>query len=170
VDRRTDGQAGNRVKTLIFVLNSIKKQLYQYCQQYLLKRIRTAEEAMAAAQASANDETKSSAGDKYETGRAMMQLEIENNSAQLSETLKLKKVLDQLPYDRQASVNVQPGSLVGTDQGNFFIAISVGRVVIENETYAVIAPESPIGLKMMGLTKNDSFSFAGRAYSIIEVR
>ena len=51
------------------------------------------------AQLSANEEGKSSAGDKYETGRAMMQIEREKAANQLEEALKLKRIIDQLQPD-----------------------------------------------------------------------
>jgi hypothetical protein len=149
-------------------LPEIKKQLYELCQQYLLRRIQTAEDAIRSAQSSANDETKSSAGDKYETGRAMMQLEIEKNTVQLAETMKLKRMLDQLKYDRVSEV-IQPGSLVITDQGNFFIAISVGVLTLASEVYAVVSPESPIGAKLLGLQKSSSVTFGNKVYTITQI-
>ena len=63
---------------------------------YVHERIAATQEAIYTAQLSANEETKSSAGDKYETGRAMAQLEIEKNTAQLAEALKLKQMLKQI--------------------------------------------------------------------------
>ena len=58
-------------------MTTIKQTLYNFCVTYINQRMATAQQAIHTAQASANEETKSSAGDKYETGRAMMQLEIE---------------------------------------------------------------------------------------------
>jgi hypothetical protein len=147
----------------------IKKQLYELCRQYLLKRIQTAEDAIKEAQASANDETKSSAGDKYETGRAMMQLEIEKNTVQLGEAMKLKRSLDLLKYEKEFEI-IQPGSLVITDQGNFFIAISVGRLTLDNEVYAAVSSESPIATKLLGLKQNSSASFGNKVYTVISVK
>lgn len=149
-------------------LKQIKTQLYELCQRYLQSRIQNAEEAIRFAQAAANDETKSSAGDKYETGRAMMQLEIEKNSAQLAEVMKLRRQLDKLPYEREPT-SIQPGSLAITDQGNFFIAISVGRLTLDGEIYAAVSPESPIGAQLIGLKKNSSFTFGNKKYTITAV-
>jgi len=72
---------------------SVKKQLYSLCLAYIDERIQVANQAIQFAQDSANDETKSTAGDKYETGRAMAQLEIEKINAQLNESKKLSKIL-----------------------------------------------------------------------------
>lgn len=146
----------------------IKQQLYERCQSYLAQRIATAQEAIQAAQASANEETKSSAGDKYETGRAMMQLEMEKNGAQLAEALKLKRMLDQIRIDQQP-LTVQPGSLVLTDQGNFFIAISVGQLVVEARTYIALSAESPLGSRLKGLKAGESFHFSNKTYKIGQV-
>jgi hypothetical protein len=125
----------------------------------------TAQDAITIAQASANEETKSSAGDKYETGRAMMQLEIEKNTVQLGEANKLKQLLDKIDPDKKLN-KVQLGSLVITNQGNFYISISVGQLQVNGEKYYAIASTSPIGLKLNGLSERDSFVFNNKDYII----
>ena len=149
-------------------MQHIKQQLYQACQEYLQMRIDAAQQAIDAAQQSANDETKSSSGDKYETGRAMMQLEVEKNSAQLAESLKLQHALEQISIDNQPS-SVQPGSLVVTDGAVFFIAISLGKVDLHDKTYLVISPGSPLGQMLLGLKAGGKVTFRDRAYVIKEI-
>jgi transcription elongation GreA/GreB family factor len=146
----------------------VKQQLYDYCQAYISKRITTAREAIRASQDAANDETKSSAGDKYETGRAMMQLEMEKDSAQLAEAMKLKNQLDQIAINKRPP-SIQPGCLVITNQGNFFVALSVGQLVVENTKYYAISMESPIGAKLKGLKQGDFFEFNTKTYKIEQV-
>lgn len=150
-------------------VKAIKQELYRRCQDYLRERVRTAREAIADAQQAANDETKSSSGDKYETGRAMMQLEVEKNSVQLAESLRLQQALDQIDIKTQSDV-VCPGSLVITDRGVYYIAISLGKVILQGETYFVIAATSPIGGQLMGLKAGDTMTFRGTAYVVREVR
>lgn len=149
-------------------MDTVKKELYDLCREYLQRRIQAAQQAIAAAQQSANSETKSSSGDKYETGRAMMQLEVEKNSAQLAESLKLQHALDQINIDIQPS-SVQPGSLVVTDGGVFFIAISLGKVDLHDKTYLVISPGSPLGQMLLGLKAGGRVTFRDRAYVIKEI-
>jgi transcription elongation GreA/GreB family factor len=149
-------------------LTSIKQQLHTKCLEYINERIAAAQEAIQTAQRSANEETKSSAGDKYETGRAMAQLEIEKNTIQLGESKKLKQVLDQISVKRESSV-ISMGSVVFTNQGNFFIAISAGQFVIETETYFAISPNSPIGQRLMGLHANESLLFNKKEYQISRI-
>ena len=146
----------------------LKQKLYHHCQDFLDKRIFNAREAIRIAQESANDETKSSAGDKYETGRAMMQLEIEKNATQLEEALKQKVILDSINVEHQP-VKIQIGSLVFTDHRNFFLAISVGLVVIEDKSFAVVSAQSPIGSKLIGLKSGDTFSFGNKTYKVGQI-
>jgi transcription elongation GreA/GreB family factor len=147
---------------------SLKEKLYKYCVNYVTTRIEGAKGAILDAQKSANEETKSSAGDKYETGRAMAQLEIEKNSAQLAEAMKLKQALEQISPEQSSSA-VQVGSLVTTDQGKFYIAISVGQVEMESVLYFVVSPTSPIARQMLGLKLNTSFSFQGKNFLIQKI-
>ena len=61
-----------------------KKEIQSLCVHRLQQQLCRLEEMMNHAQEEANKETKSSAGDKYETGRSMMQLEKEKNRYQKS--------------------------------------------------------------------------------------
>lgn len=142
-----------------------KRELYRLCQDYINKRVETSRAAIVDAQMSANEETKSSAGDKYETGRAMAQLEIEKNAEQLTESLKIKNALDQIRIE-DTPETVQIGSLVATDRGIFFIAISIGKVAVNGEPYIVIAPASPLGKQLMGARIGEARTFNKLTYQI----
>ena len=73
-----------------------KEVLYAYCVNYVQQRIARIQGEINKAQSSANEETKSSMGDKYETSRAMAHQEIENNRMQLLEAEKLHSILQNL--------------------------------------------------------------------------
>lgn len=148
---------------------SIKQELYELCREYIDNRIQAARLAISEAQQSANQESKSSSGDKYETGRAMMQLEIEKNAAQLSESLKVKQILDNITIENHP-VSVQPGSLVITDSDVFFIAISLGKVTLHNQNFLVISANSPLGIKLIGLKPGDKITFKDNAYVVNELK
>jgi hypothetical protein len=77
-------------------MNHLKEQLWMQCQKIVEDRLATAQQAMDAAQQSANQEEKSSAGDKYETGRAMAQLERDKAATQVEENKKMLTVLRQI--------------------------------------------------------------------------
>lgn len=146
-------------------MNRIKEQLYKQCLQYVEECINTAQLAIDDARASANDDTKSSAGDKFETGREMMQQEINRNRIQLEEAKKMKFVLAQIE-SYQATEIVHAGSLVITNLGKFYISISCGQIEVDGDNYFAISGLSPIGLKLMGHRVGDEFEFNGKALKI----
>src|ERR1700744_4265690 len=101
-------------------MNDLKAKLHSLCVSYVQNRIDAAMQAINAAQQAANEETKSSAGDKYETGRAMMQQETGRNMIQLTEAKKLMVALNQVAYNTPYTT-AETGSLVTTDNGNFYL-------------------------------------------------
>jgi transcription elongation GreA/GreB family factor len=146
-------------------MSELKSKLYKLCHAYVDQRIETTQKAMEALQVSADEETKSSVGDKYETGRAMMQLEMEKYSVQLNEAVKLKQTISQMETVVQTDV-VQPGCLVRTNQGNFYISISAGQLKVNDESFFAISTASPIGTKLLGLKVKDTFNFNNKVYEI----
>jgi transcription elongation GreA/GreB family factor len=147
---------------------SIKEQLYNYCRQYVETQRTAIQKVIDDAQEAANEDTKSSAGDKYETGREMMQQEINLNMARLNEANRMSEVLD-LIDPRLHTETVVPGSLVATSQGTYYIAISIGKTKLDNNDYYIISAASPIGTQLKGLKKGDSFSFNSRQYTVKDV-
>lgn len=145
-----------------------KQVLFERCQQYVAQRIETAKTAMEAAQAAANEESKSSAGDKYETGRAMAQIERDRHAQQLAEALKLQQELARIDVGKTHST-AQPGSLVITSQGNFFIAISAGKITLDQTDYFAVSAASPIGARLNHAKPNDEVVFNGKPMQILTI-
>ena len=147
-------------------MTAIKQELYLLCEAFVQNRIDAINHAIASSQQAANEETKSSAGDKYETGRAMMQQETDQNRTQLSEAGKLQIALKNISTNTTYHT-AEPGSLVTTDQGNFYIAISAGALTVNGKTYFAISPASPIGQKIKGQKAGFEFNINGNNYRII---
>lgn len=120
------------------------------------------------AQSSANEETKSSAGDKYETGRAMAQLEVEKGLLQLAEARRLKNVMNHFPPNASGST-ITLGSLVQTDKDWFYISISAGNVEIDGLSIICLSSASPLGAQMTGLSKGQNFNFNRLTYAIKDI-
>ena len=129
-----------------------KLVLHQKCLEIVENNISTIKLALHEAQEAANNETKSSAGDKHETGRAMAQLETEKLSAQLNDALNQKQLIAKINSNLQ-SKQITIGSLVYTTNGIFYIGVSLGKIDINNETIYAISPISPMG-KLL-LTKKE---------------
>lgn len=146
----------------------LKIRLHTLCQQQVALRISTAKEAMDAAQAAANNEGKSSAGDKYETGRAMMQLERDQHARLLAEALKLRQLLDSLDPTLQHD-QVRAGSLVKTSAGVYYVSVSLGKLVLEGEDYMAISPATPLGQQLMGKRSGESFTFSQKQFKVLEL-
>ena len=91
-----------------------------------------------------NSDTKSSAGDKHEVGRAMVQQELDQLEAQLAKVQVMQQELARVPLERVYE-HAGFGSLVGTDQGNYFIAIGLGAVEVDGERCYAVSLASPIG-------------------------
>ena len=149
-------------------MSTIKEQLYNLCVAYVQNRMQAAEDAFRAAEQASNDDTKSSAGDKYETGRAMMQQEKDRNTIQLNEAGKLMVTLNLIGTKSTSDV-AETGSLVITDNGRFYLAISAGTLVVGGVSYFAVSPASPIRMKLKGLKVWDGFELNGKGYRIIQI-
>lgn len=146
-------------------MSDLKHKLYLLCHDYIANRVAIIKQNVAEAQEAANDDTKSSAGDKFEVGREMMQQEIELNLARLGEMVNLKYALDNI-NPAQKSETVQPGSLVKTNAGFYYISIGAGKLVLDGITYYTVSPEAPIAGQMMGKLKGDTIELNGRKITI----
>lgn len=146
----------------------LKEILYNNFLLIAQQRVTELEQIIKDAQNAANNETKSSAGDKHETGRAMAQLETEKLTNQLGEALKLTELLHKI-NPKQIHQLIGLGSLVITNNGNFFISASLGKIEVDNKTYFAISSASPIGNILITKKEKDTFSFNNRSYNIIEV-
>lgn len=115
----------------------------------------------------AND-SKSSMGDKYETSREMMQQEINHLEQQISmnqQQLFYLKSFNLLAKNEQIVL----GSLVQTNIGWFFIAVSFGETKVLEQAIIVISPISPLGKILIGKKVNDEFEMNERILKILSV-
>lgn len=144
-----------------------KSSLLDIIKSKLSEKIQTLEKLIAETRASSND-TKSSMGDKYETGREMLQQEINNLQIQLNEVLKQQDFLKTvLP---KQSDKAEKGAIVKTEKGLFFISVSLGEITCENQKIICISPESPLAKAMYGKKENDRFSLNNMNQQIIEIQ
>ncbi|MBW1298965.1 3-oxoacyl-ACP synthase [Aquimarina litoralis] len=142
-------------------MKKTKELLYHRCQQFVEDRLDRIQNRMSSIQESLTSETKSTAGDKHETGRAMLQLEREKTGVQLSEAKKLSEILSKVDIHSKSSV-ARLGSIVKTTTGNYFLSISVGEVIADDEIYFAIGIHTPIGKLLLGKTNGEHFHFNGK--------
>jgi len=142
-----------------------KLLILDHLKNIIQQKIEAAQNDIAITIEARNSDTKSSAGDKHETSRAMIQIELENIQKQLNNNLNLRQELERINVDRTFQ-QVENGSLVQTNLGIYFIAIGLGKVELQQQTYFVISLDSPIGLKLKEKKVCDEISFQDRIIRI----
>lgn len=144
---------------------NIKERLYSQCSDFIDVRFQTVQNTINEIQESLLSETKSSAGDKHETGRAMLQLEREKAGNQLAEVQKIKEVLSKIDSTKSLKT-IGLGSVVYTTNANYFIAISAGQLEVDNDKFYAISSSTPIGLLLLGKTVGDEVVFRDQSFRI----
>jgi len=147
---------------------TVKEQLYEACKVFLDDRLQAVLGRIANIQESLKSETKSSAGDKHETGRAMLQLEREKAGNQLADIQKQQELFSRVTIDTFSDI-ARLGSIIITDNGAYFLAISVGAITIDAKTYYAISPSSPIGKILLGKKNGEEFTFNGITQQIKDI-
>jgi transcription elongation GreA/GreB family factor len=145
-----------------------KENLYSQCEVFIDNRLKTIQKTIQEIQESLLSETKSSAGDKHETGRAMLQLEREKAGNQLAEIQKIKEIFSKIDISKTSKI-IGLGSLVYTSNANYFIAISAGELSVDATKIYAISPNTPIGQLLMGKTVGDAIDFRGQKFVVEEV-
>lgn len=149
-------------------MSLIKEQLFKHCQATVHEQIDGAKRGIDAADEAVKSETKGSAGDKHETGRAMIHLEKEQHIRRLNEALANERVLNNID-PAQPCDEVMEGALARTSMGNYYFAISAGKLNIEGETYTTVSLSSPLGEELEGCGPGETVSFRGKTLKIIAI-
>ena len=144
-----------------------KQRLLKQCIQIIEQRIAAALTVIENAQFAANSEEKSSAGDKYETSRAMSHLEIDMHSRQLSSNrLELAALLNvdcNKIYDTTTT-----GSIIFCKGGVFFIAAGLGKLHFEGLDLYLLSPLAPLASVLFDKKVGGIFTFNKTELSIID--
>jgi len=146
----------------------LKKILFQHCTNDLNKTLLFLEKRNTELVIALESENKSSAGDKHETGRAMVQLEREKLGEQIKEIEKKLTLLQSLKNHKKTT-RVSLGSVIKTDHLNYYIAISCPTLTIDQEKYYCISALSPIGKLLLGKKVNETIQFNHTTSAIIEI-
>jgi transcription elongation GreA/GreB family factor len=140
--------------------------------EYCITKLQTQKQELQAAIEKVFDsiveEDKSTAGNKYETARALGQEELDRLHRQVNSTEQQIALLSQL----DANVNhseIQTGALVKTTDKYIYFAIAIGRIQLDGNNIFVISVNSPMGQKAKGLKKGDFIELASGKEEILEV-
>ncbi len=145
-----------------------KQKIHEACLTALQIKIDSLKQINSELKEAAANETKSTAGDKHETALAMVQLEQEKLSKQISSLLDQKALLSSIDLSKQHYI-VSNGSLVETNKGLFYFAIPLGKLSVDEISLNLISIQSPIGNLFSGLKVGDSVQFNNLEYKIISI-
>ncbi|MBC7696372.1 MAG: 3-oxoacyl-ACP synthase [Burkholderiales bacterium] len=145
-----------------------KQELIKVCHDYFKNKINSLTLIISEVTESSNSESKSSAGDKHETAKAMMQLEREKLGTQLKEAEEQLSEFERINFNKLFQ-KVEQGSVVETDKGSFFIGGSIGKIKVGDELLFVISGKSPLARALEGKTVKDVIDFNGITYKIKKI-
>jgi hypothetical protein len=142
-----------------------KQKLIQACNDYLKEKITSLNVIINEVYESSNSESKSSAGDKHETTKAMMQLELEKLGTQLKEAEGQLAEFEKINFTKQFQT-IEQGCLLETNKGYFLIASSIGKITVDDQIVFVISNKSPLATVFSGKQLNDIVAFNDVEYII----
>jgi len=149
-------------------MKNIKEEIFLNCKKFVDNKLSLVNEIITSNQNALQSETKSSAGDKHETGRAMLQLEMEKASQQFSVISNMNEILQKIEILKKNEI-AKLGSLIYTNQGIYFLAISIGKMDVVGKEIFVISPSSPIGKLLLGKVIGEKFYFNDNQIEILEI-
>ena len=147
----------------------IKKILFSHCKAHLEKKIEILEQQKNSLQKDLSSEIKNSAGDKHETGRAIIQLELEKLGNQIHKIELNYQRLNTIK-DFKASSSVVLGSIIFTDKANYYLAVATDSCKINSKVFYCISSQSPIGKLLIGKKINQSIRFNDIKSIILEIK
>lgn len=145
-----------------------RKDVFEACLERLNMQVLDLEHRMNELKDAIENESKSSAGDKHETGRAMIHLEQENAGRELEEALLQRNFLHQSEQVDDSDM-VITGSLLFTGKIYIYISVAIGKIKVGENDVMVISPASPLGLKLSGKKKGDSVILNNNTFFIQEI-
>ncbi len=147
---------------------TLKLQLYDKCQDALNERLEVVQKSISDIRHALESETKSTAGDKHETGRAMLQIEREKAGKQLAEIQKQFEILSKI--DPELTTNKAAlGSIVFTTKGNYFLSISAGELQADGDIFYAISMATPIARLLISTSIGDSIKFRSEELTITNI-
>lgn len=145
-----------------------KEIVHRALEKEIDRRIIQLNELLKDAYDSVAGDSKSSAGDKHETGRAMAQLEQEKIGAQLGEMEKLRNIVQRIAPKNSHSM-IQAGSLVKTSNGWFYLAAGIGIITVEKNQIFCMTTAAPLGKILIGKKQGDEIEWQGKKIEIQQV-
>lgn len=147
---------------------SFKQQIKVNGIRLLQERMDVAERAMREAQEAANREEKSSAGDKFETARAMAQSDKERNARQLEaarqQYMQLQTIVSDVIRD-----SMVPGAVARIGDAYYFLSVGLGSADVEGRKVWYLSAQAPLSNVLLHRKAGDTVVIQGKSCRIEEV-
>jgi transcription elongation GreA/GreB family factor len=147
--------------------SDFKNQLLHEVNLLLQNKIEVLKHILQQIEESGENETKSSAGDKYETGVEMLKQEQNKVFTQLQQALQMQAVLSKIKPIQANRVAL--GALVRTSDKTFFISVSLGKVAFLGSEVFCLSMDAPICKILLNKNQGDQVVFNGKEIQILEV-
>jgi hypothetical protein len=149
-------------------MQNFKQKILSKYQILLQDKIDIYQDLILSLTEDAQNDAKSSAGDKHETTLSKLHIEQEKIANKLKEALEQQAILSKLDIS-QVSNNVVLGSLVITNHLTVFVCTALPKITVDNQTVFAISPQSPLGVQLMHKTIKAEFLVNQVSYKILEI-
>ena len=130
------------------------------------KDLTEAKARMASLKESLGAESKSSAGDKHETGRAMIHLEQERVQDTVGRLEHMRGILIQRASQDKAIQRVSPGALVETTGPWVLVGVPLGKVQLPDALVLCVGAEAPLAQQWHGAQPGDQVALGPQKLTI----
>ena len=131
------------------------------------EKIETVQNRMDELRSDLTSESKNTSGDKHETGRAMIQLEMENLGKQFDTWQQMANQAEGIPTNE--FFKIQVGSLFEMENLWYYVSVSLGKLVLKDQSIMCISPSSPLAQLVLGMTENSQFTMNGATKKVNKV-
>ena len=145
-----------------------KSEIHTACmvkQQTKLEELKNARDKV---QESIVGEDNRTAGNKFETARAMGQEELDRLNQTMNIAIRELTLLSNISPDKPCD-SVQLGALITTDKKMMYLCVGLGKIEIGKDIVFAISTSSPIGQQLMGAEKGTEVVFGGKKEKILSV-
>ena len=149
-------------------MSVLKSKLHEVCLSYVNKRISAYKDEIETIKESIESNDKGS-DEEDDSGHGKLLNDLEKNAQYLNDASKMLDVIKAISPNTTHQ-NIVVGSLVRTDSSTFYIAVSIGKVELDNASYYIISKLSPIGQLLLNKTVGDTITFNDSRYKILEVK
>ncbi|WP_299152756.1 transcription elongation factor [uncultured Christiangramia sp.] len=149
-------------------METLKQELLEKCEHFIQQKTAALQYAMQGLKQDLENESKSSAGDKFETGREMINIEWNKISNQLQQYEQMRSVLKQINVQVDSGI-AKAGSIIFTENANYFISIPAGEIIVQDTRFYAIGSKAPVAIAMLGKTENESYTFNQQSVRIEKI-